>query len=115
MTGLETQNLSRIDQHKNPKLPLDGDLTLPYNDGLSLVNIPRTITDLLGAPAFGNSALDSSITSLLGGPYKKVVFLLVDALGYFLLQDMIWSGQSLGGRVSLPLSPASAPARRLPR
>ena len=99
MTDLETQNLTRIEQNKNADLPLDGDLTLPYYDGLSLVNIPGTITELLGAPAFGSPALDSSITSVLGGPYKKVVFLLVDALGYVLLQDLmaadpdlVWSG-----------------------
>jgi hypothetical protein len=101
MTGLEMQNLSRIEQHRNPDLPLDGDLTLPYYDGLSLANIPGTITELLGVPAFGSSALDKSITSTLGGPYKKVIFLLVDALGYYLLQnmlaaepDLVWS--SLG-------------------
>ncbi len=98
MSDLEVKNLSRITLNRNPDLPLDGDLTLPYYDGMSLVNIPGTIAELVGAPAFGSPALDRSITSALGGPYKKVVFLLVDALGYYLLQDfmaadpdLVWS------------------------
>ncbi len=95
MTDLEKQNLPRIEQHRNPDLPLDGDLTLPFYDGLSLVNIPGTITRLLGAPAFGSPPLDNSITSELGGPYKKVVFLLVDALGYFYLKDLIAADPNL--------------------
>lgn len=98
MTDLVLQALSRIEQHRNEDLPLDSDQVLPFYDGLSLVNIPGTVTELLGAPAFGEPALDRSITSALGGPYKKVVFLLVDALGYSLLKglmaaepDSVWS------------------------
>jgi len=68
---------------------------MPYYDGLSLVNIPGTITQLLGAPAFGKAPLDDAITSHLGGPYKKVVLLLVDALGDDLFQEMLAPGRDL--------------------
>ena len=53
MSDLITRNLERIEQNHNPALPLDGDLTLPFYDGLSLVNLPGTVTRLLDAPAFG--------------------------------------------------------------
>ncbi len=89
MSDLITRTLNRIDEHHNLELPLDGDLTLPFYDGLSLANLPGTVTQLLGAPSFGRPALDESMLESLGGPYKKVVFLLVDALGYTLLSDLM--------------------------
>ena len=89
MSDLITRTLNRIDDHQNLELPLDGDLTLPYYDGLSLANLAGTVAQLLGAPAFGRPPLDASLLELLGGPYKKVVFLLVDALGYNLLTDLM--------------------------
>ncbi len=74
MSDLITRTLNRIDEHHNLELPLDGDLTLPFYDGLSLANLPGTVTQLLGAPSFGRPALDESMLESLGGPYKKVVF-----------------------------------------
>jgi hypothetical protein len=62
---------------------------MPYYEGFSLVNLPATVTQLLGIPKFGQPPLDTIITDALGGPYTKVVFLLMDALGYHLFQEMI--------------------------
>jgi hypothetical protein len=89
MSDLISSTLNRIETHQHPDLPLDGDLTLPYYDGLSLVNLAGTVTKMLGAPAFGREPLDDSLLESLGGPYKKVVFLLVDALGYELLSKLM--------------------------
>lgn len=89
MTDLTSEVLSRIEAHKIDTLPLDGDLVLPFYEGLSLVNIPNTITHLLGAPDFGKPPLDEVITAPLGGPYEKVIFLLVDALGNRLFKQLI--------------------------
>ncbi|MCB2209404.1 alkaline phosphatase family protein [bacterium] len=98
MTDIVTQNLDRIKQLQNDQLHLDETMQFPFYDGLSLANIPSTVTELLGAPAFGRGPLDSSILSGLKVPYKKVVFLLVDALGFNLLEklmaaepDMVWN------------------------
>jgi len=98
MPDLSSQILPRIKEHTLDDLPLGDEFMMPYYDGLSLVNIPGTITQLLGAPAFGKPPLDESITSHLGGPYKKVVLLLVDAMGDELFQkmlsperDLLWS------------------------
>jgi len=95
MTDLSSQILPRIQNHAINGLPLSGDLTAPYYEGLSLVNIPGTVTHLLDAPDFGKPRLDNSIMEHLGGPYEKVILLLVDALGYHLVQERMRSDQNL--------------------
>lgn len=95
MTEIEQALLSKIHQNKNDALPLDHEMVLPYYQGLSLVNLPGTVTQLLGAPEFGNPPLDKDLTGSLGGPYEKVVVLLVDALGYALFNRMLESDQDL--------------------
>jgi hypothetical protein len=97
MTDLSSQVLSRMKEFHLESLPRVDDFILPYYEGFSLVNIPVTITRLLGVPDFGKMPLDELILRPLGGGYKKVLVLLVDALGYHLLnqmmmpeQDMLW-------------------------
>ena len=89
MPDLTSQFLSKIMDHRLQGLSLGDDQVLPYYDGLSLVNLPSTVTRLLGAPDFGCPPLDAAIIDHLGGPYQKVVFLLVDALGYDLFKQAI--------------------------
>lgn len=95
MTDLSAQILPKIKQQRIEAVPLSGDLTLPYYDGLSLVNIPGTVARLLDAPEFGKPALDSAILEKLSAPYKKVILLLVDALGYRLLQELMLKEEDL--------------------
>ncbi len=97
MTDLSAQILPKIKQHRMNAVPMSGDMTLPYYDRLSLVNIPDTVASLLDAPEFGKPPLDDAILTQLGGPYQKVILLLVDALGYHLLKalmdkdgDLVW-------------------------
>lgn len=68
------------------------DLLLPKYDGYSLVNIPSTICRLLGVPGFGEQALAPELLPLLGGPYKRIILLVVDAFGFNLLNDLIENG-----------------------
>lgn len=88
MPDLTATVLPRIEDHQINNLPKDDDLIFPFYEGYSLANIPGTITRLLGAPDFGKSPLDEVILSRLGGAYEKVVLLLVDALGYHLLDEI---------------------------
>ena len=88
MPDLSSQVLPQIQTHRLMGLSLTEDLVMPYYEGFSLVNLPATVTQLLGAATFGQPPLDAIITDPLGGPYTKVVFLLVDALGYHLFQEM---------------------------
>ncbi len=97
MVDLSAQILPKIKEHEIDALPMSSDLTLPYYQGLSLVNIPGTVARLLDTPDFGKPPLDNAILEKIGGPYKKVILLLVDALGYHLLhklmdakKDLVW-------------------------
>ncbi len=87
--NLSSRVLSRLMKHQIDTLPLGEELTLPFYDGLSLVNIPSTIAQLLDAPGFGKPPIDTEILQTLGGPYEKIILLLVDAMGFHLFQAMM--------------------------
>lgn len=89
MSDLTPQVMPKLLSQKISGLPLGDDLVFPFYEGFSLVNLPATITQLLDVPRFGQPALDELITSQLRGPYKKVILVLVDALGYDLFQQFI--------------------------
>lgn len=89
MTDLSVNVLPKIKNHQIDGLPLGEEMLFPYYDGLSLVNIPGTVAKLLGAPGFGKPALDSVILDQLDDSYDKVILLLVDALGYQLLGNLM--------------------------
>lgn len=89
MPDLSSQLLSKLNNHRLGELPVDDDMILPYYDGLSLVNIPGTVCQLLDTPGFGKPPLDPLILDALGGPYEKVILLLVDALGERLFKNML--------------------------
>jgi len=95
MTEFEQEMVSKIKRNHVEALPLDHEMVLPYYKGLSLVNLPGTITKLLGAPDFGSPPLDKNLVDPLDGPYEKAVVLLVDALGYALFNRMLESEQNL--------------------
>jgi hypothetical protein len=98
MPDLTSQVLPEIVNHRLPGLTLGDDLVMPHYEGLSLVNLPGTVTQLLGIPGFGQPPLVDTITDSLDGPYQKVVLLLVDALGFQFFKeklntdrDLVWS------------------------
>ena len=93
MTAFEQRIIARITKNRRSALPLTDEMVLPNYEGLSLVNLPATVTQILGAPDFGSPPLDKDLTSALDGPYEKVVVLLVDALGYALFNRILESGQ----------------------
>lgn len=95
MTDISAHILPRIENHKIDALPLDDEMLFPYYEGLSLVNIPGTVTKLLDVPGFAKPALDDAIVDRLGGPYEKVILMLVDALGYRLFGEMMDTNPSL--------------------
>ena len=110
MPDLTTQVMPKITEHHFENLALGDELVMPFYEGLSLVNLPGTLTRLLGVPDFGQPPLDPVITDPLGGPYKRVVLLLVDALGYQLFRELvkpernlIW-GRHFEGAVFSPIT-----------
>ena len=72
-----------------PGLDLDSDFQHPDYTGRSILNLPNTISHLFGAPSFGAPPLVAEILSSLGGPYERIILLLVDALSYHRFQSWI--------------------------
>lgn len=82
----------------------------PQYGGQSILNIPSSICSWLGAPQFGAPALNSEIIASLANSYKRVIFLLVDALALHRLQTWmresafaVWQRQTAAG-VLAPLT-----------
>lgn len=92
------QTLKKIDAHQLPGLRLADGQICPNYGGFSLANLPTTVTRLLGVSDFGIGPVDETLLAALGGPYQKVVFLLMDALGLKQLNqwmtaetDLVWA------------------------
>ncbi len=114
MTDYSKPMLAKLQQHRLPDCALNHEFIHPYYEGLSLVNIPGTVARCLGAPPFGQPPLlQDPLLDDLGGGYKKVILLLVDALGYQLLTrlmqiqpDLLWN-KYLDQAVFSPLTSVS--------
>lgn len=91
MQNYSKDNLAYIMNSHHQDLPFNHDMIFPSYEGLSLVNVPGTIAQLLDVPDFGQPPLDMSITQRLDGPYNKVILLLVDALGFDLFNRLLQS------------------------
>lgn len=87
MDDLIDELLPAIQKHRIPGLDLGPGFLYPDYTGQSILNIPGTISNLLGAPTFGAPPLRPEIFSKLGGPYRRVVLLVVDALALHSLRS----------------------------
>jgi hypothetical protein len=65
---------------------LSPDFILPDYHGRSLANVPATLAALLGAPFTGLPPLNEELWRPLGDGVRRVVLLLVDALGWNLYE-----------------------------
>ncbi len=81
MPDLTDQLMPKIQQHRLPELDLPEEFIQPNYQGLSILNIPNTISTLLGAPPKnGIPTLDQEILEPLGGEVRNVLLILMDAL-----------------------------------
>ncbi len=87
----------------DPRL-MDGknDILLPNYNGFGLTNLPSTISMWLGGPRLESPALDPVILSYFKPRYKRVILLLVDALGYNYLARLMAAGKANFWRDNLP-------------
>ncbi|MCJ7694808.1 MAG: alkaline phosphatase family protein [Anaerolineaceae bacterium] len=104
MPELSAQLLSEYFDNLLPGLPQREDLLYPRYGGYSLANLPSTICKLLGIPEFGEPSLPPYLMRELGGPYKKVILMVVDALGYYLLKQFMDNGKANFLKQQLPQS-----------
>lgn len=85
-----------------PAWPADlaGEFIAPRYDGYSLVNVPATVAALLGQPLPGLQPLDPLYWQNYAGGVRKVIVLLLDALGYLRLQERIASTECVWGQLA---------------
>ncbi len=78
------------------------ELIFPYYDGLSLANIPQTITHLLGAGTGIVPQLNDVVWhgESLVGQIDRVVVFLTDGLGYLWLRQLIKTDSSMADNVA---------------
>ena len=83
-------------------LPSDQDWVVPHYDGLSIANLPSTVAALLGTELPGAlPTLPRELWADWAPGLRRVVLVLLDALGYRVLQEM-WAmgeGQAFAGLV----------------
>lgn len=89
MPDVSSQFMPELKEYALHNIKPAQDVLLPRYGGYSLSNIPATVCKLLNIPEFGESSLAPSLYEYLGGPYKRVILLVVDALGYNLLNHLM--------------------------
>jgi hypothetical protein len=86
-------------KHRFPQLEDDlpsGEFVMPHYDGYSIVNVAATTAALFGIPFTGTPTLPRKIWASLSDDVRCVVQILIDALGYYRLnQFMDKTGNSL--------------------
>ena len=74
--------------------PNPPDILLPNYDGFGLANLTPSISRWLGGPEFSAPVFSDAILDHFAPKYKRVVLLLVDALGYNQLTSLMEKGQA---------------------
>jgi hypothetical protein len=89
-----TEKLARLRQHRLAGFDLSDGLIYPFYGGRSILNIPSSLCDWLGAPRLGAEPLADDILSVLGGSLRKVILILMDGLGYQRLTKWMEQGKA---------------------
>lgn len=73
-------------------LPVNVGWQFPCYQGYSLLNVPASVCQLLGVPALSAVPLGKDILEMCGGPYHKVILLVLDGLGFLALKRYLSQG-----------------------
>ena len=87
-TSLESM-LKRIGDHRLPDLDLGPDAVHPAYAGLSILNVPASIGNWLGAPGLPHPPIDHSEFDDLAFGVNQIVVALVDAVGLNMLKRWV--------------------------
>jgi arylsulfatase A-like enzyme len=93
MSDTNDNLLKDIRAYELPGLDLGGDLITPNYEGRSILNIPASICQLLGAPTFGMRVLRPEILEPLGKEKRRVILILMDALALHRFKQWLASGE----------------------
>ena len=87
--------LNMLQERRNlPGVEGSTDILLPNYDGFGLANLTPTISHWLGGPDLSAPVFSEAILSQFAPKYKRVVLLLVDALGYNQLTRLMEQGEA---------------------
>lgn len=101
MPSLIPQLLPTLRSNRVPGFSSSNHAFYPYYDRLSLANLPASVCHWLGIPAFGQAPLRPELLSAAGGPFRRVVLVVVDGLGLGQLEYFIELGKQKNSRLSL--------------
>jgi len=102
MSDLTPTLLPKLHAYRLPGLDLGGELIYPHYAGYSILNLPASLCCWLGVPPLdGAPALAPEIMTPLGEGFRRVVFVLIDALALHRLQrwmaGSVWESLAAGG------------------
>lgn len=88
-------HLNQLKERQNlPGIHDFTDILLPNYDGFGLANLTPSISRWLGGPELSAPVFSDAILDQFAPKYKRVVLLLVDALGYNQLTSLMEQGQA---------------------
>lgn len=89
---IETQ-LSELTSHRISELAFAKEHVHPYYQGRSILNIPSSISKLLGAGSFGTSPLAADWLAGHDESIRRVIFILMDALSLARMRQWMNAGR----------------------
>jgi hypothetical protein len=92
MTGLASEIEHTIRRHRLPLLDgalPTGEFVIPNYDGYSIANVPATNAAMLGVQLDGANPIPNPVWETYAGGVRCVVRVIVDALGYYRLQQFM--------------------------
>lgn len=94
MTNSGQECLRTLQQHHLPGLDLGDGLLHPHYAGYSILNLPSSVCGWLGVPRIGAQPLAGDILEPLGGAYRRVILVLMDALAFHRLSRWMEQGSA---------------------
>jgi hypothetical protein len=92
MPDLTQAYLPILRNHRLPNLDLEGGFIYPNYQGYSILNIPSSLCRWMETPGFGAGPLQMNELDKLAQGARKIIFILMDALGLQLFQGMLKKG-----------------------
>jgi len=93
MPDLTQAYLPILRNHRLPNLDLEGGFIHPNYQGYSILNIPSSLCRWMEIPGFGTGPLQMNELDKLAQGARRIIFILMDALGLQLFQGMLKKGQ----------------------
>ncbi len=89
MPDITTELIERIRAHRLPDLQLKDDCVHPAYDGLSILNLPASLSKWLGAETLPHPAIDIPALDELASDVVQVVCVLIDAVALHRFQQWV--------------------------